>query len=107
MEKSKLTLLPVLGDVLICHCIPPVVGSVCWVITWAADWPPWAAAAAAIVSCTGDGDESGDEVIDVTCGIWISCLICSGDVYMELELGVPPMLELVVEAELLATPPPG
>ncbi len=27
----------------------------------------------------GDGDESGEDVIEVTWGIWISCLMWSGE----------------------------
>lgn len=89
---------------LICHWIPPVVGSVCWAMTWAAwlltllaadmvrPWGKW----------TGDGDESGDDVIDITWGIWISCLMCNCDVYMADWLLLPLML---VELAIVEMPP--
>ena len=58
--------------------------------------PPEADMVSPCGSWTGDGDESGDEVMEVTCGIWISCLMCSGEVYMDwllppLRLLLPPL----------------
>ena len=90
------------GEVLICHT-PPVFGSVCCVMMWLPGWlvpqawvPPTLAKTAAIPvtlpggpawllpicdgpSWPGEGEESGDDVIDVTRGIWTwptSCLMC-------------------------------
>lgn len=66
-----LTLLPELGEVLICHWIPPVLGSVCWAITcpWV-ERPELLLVEADMVrpcgSCTGEGEESGLEVMEVT-----------------------------------------
>lgn len=85
---------PACDEVLICHCTLPVLGSVCCRTWWddddddepaaAAPPPPPAEDITLCDSWTGDGDESGDDVIDVTWGIWISCLMWSGVVYMGL-----------------------
>ena len=98
-----------MGEVLICHWMPPV-ESVCWAITCppGPERPPPAelVLAADMVrpcgSCTGDGDESGEEVMEVTWGIWISCLMCNCDVYMADWL-LPLMLLELAGIEL----PPG
>ena len=56
---------------LICHWIPPVLGSVCWAITcpWV-ERPELLLVEADMVrpcgSCTGEGEESGLEVMEVT-----------------------------------------